>query len=95
MKTKLFSALAAAILLSSNPFTSPAVAGDATNELKELVTKIKTDFQAGKKTEAGLADDLKQFDALLAEHKGEKNGCRGPDTLHEGDVVCRSASQPD
>ena len=72
MKTKLFSTLAAAILLSSNPFTSPAVAGDATNELKELVTKVQTDLQAGKKTEAELANDLKQFDVLLAEHKGEK-----------------------
>ena len=32
----------------------------------------RADLQAGKKTEAELADDLKQFDALLAEHKGEK-----------------------
>ncbi len=72
MKTKLFFALATAILLSANPFTAPAVAGDATNELKELITKVKTDLQAGKKTEAELADDLKQFDALLAEHEGEK-----------------------
>ena len=52
MKTKLFSVLATAVLLSSNPFTAPAVAGDATTELKELVTKIKADLQAGKKTEA-------------------------------------------
>lgn len=72
MKTKLFFALGAAVLLSFNPFTAPAVAGDATNELKVLVTKIKADLQAGKKTEAELADDLKVFDALLAEHKGEK-----------------------
>jgi thiol-disulfide isomerase/thioredoxin len=72
MKIKLFFALAMAVLLSATPFTTTAVAGDATNELKELVVKIKTDLQAGKKTEAELANDLKQFDVLLAEHKGEK-----------------------
>ena len=37
-----------------------------------MVAKIKADIQAGKKTESALADDLKQFDVLLAEHKGEK-----------------------
>ncbi len=47
-------------------------AADATAELKELVTKVNSDIAAGKRTEAALADDLKQFDALLAEHKGEK-----------------------
>ena len=41
-------------------------------ELKALVTKIKADIRAGKTTETALADDLKQFDVLLAEHKGEK-----------------------
>jgi peroxiredoxin len=49
-----------------------AFTADATNELKTLVAQIRTDLQAGKKTEADLADDLKQFDVLLAEHKGEK-----------------------
>ena len=46
--------------------------GDATQELKALVQKVRTDIQSGKTTEADLSDDLKQFDALLAEHKGEK-----------------------
>jgi peroxiredoxin len=72
MKTKLFFALATASVLSFTPFTPPALAGDATTELKDLITKIKADLQAGKKTEAEMADDLKQFDVLLAEHKGEK-----------------------
>jgi thiol-disulfide isomerase/thioredoxin len=40
--------------------------------LSALVKKVRTDIQSGKKTEAGLSDDLKQFDVLLAEHKGEK-----------------------
>ena len=49
-----------------------AFTADITNEIDTLVVKVKADIQAGKKTEAALADDLKQFDVLLAEHKGEK-----------------------
>ena len=45
---------------------------NADQELKTLVQKVRTDIQSGKTTEADLSDDLKQFDALLAEHKGEK-----------------------
>src|SRR5580698_2077933 len=44
----------------------------ASQELKALVTKVRDDIKAGKTTEAALSDDLQQFDALLAEHKGEK-----------------------
>ena len=72
MKKTLLISLAVTALLSSNLFVSGAVAGDATNELKALVTQINADIKAGKRTEAALADDLKQFDVLLAEHKGEK-----------------------
>src|SRR5882724_714748 len=49
-----------------------AFTAEATNELQSLIAQISTDLQAGKRTEAALADDIKQFDALLAEHKGEK-----------------------
>jgi thiol-disulfide isomerase/thioredoxin len=49
-----------------------ASAADATTELKTLVAKVNADLVAGKRTESALADDLKQFDVLLAEHKGEK-----------------------
>ncbi len=44
-----------------------------TNELQALIIKINADIQSGKRTEAALSDDLKQFDAILAEHKGEKS----------------------
>jgi thiol-disulfide isomerase/thioredoxin len=47
-------------------------AADATTELKALVAKVNSDIAAGKRTESALADDLKQFDTLLAQHKGEK-----------------------
>jgi thiol-disulfide isomerase/thioredoxin len=69
MKIKLAIALGVAVLLLSG---QRAFTADATNELKTLVTKINADIAAGKRTESGLADDLKQFDVLLAEHKGEK-----------------------
>jgi thiol-disulfide isomerase/thioredoxin len=70
MKMKLLAVLFVAALLPCQ-FASAADAGNATNELHALVAKVNADIQAGKRTEAALADDLKQFDALLAEHKGE------------------------
>jgi thiol-disulfide isomerase/thioredoxin len=69
MKNKFLIALVAAVILLSGQF---AFAGDATTELNDLVTKIKADLRAGKTNETDLAGDLKQFDVLLAEHKGEK-----------------------
>jgi len=63
--------VATATLLAGSPLFAGST-NDPAVELKALVTKIKADIQAGKKTEAALADDLKQFDVLLAEHKGEK-----------------------
>lgn len=47
-------------------------AGDAATELKALVAKINADVAAGKTTQKALAPDLKRFDVLLAEHKGQK-----------------------
>jgi thiol-disulfide isomerase/thioredoxin len=42
--------------------------------LKDLVTRISASLQDGKnRTEADQADHLKEFDALLAKHKGETN----------------------
>jgi peroxiredoxin len=70
---KLFSIALVAVMmpqLGSSLFA--ASTNDPAVELKALVAKIKADIQAGKKTESALADDLKQFDVLLAEHKGEK-----------------------
>ena len=70
---KLFSAaLIAVALLFFGSRLFAASTNDPAAELKALVGKIKADIQAGKKTEADLADDLKQFDVLLAEHRGEK-----------------------
>jgi thiol-disulfide isomerase/thioredoxin len=69
MKMKLAILLGVAVLLLS---AQRGVSADATAELHTLVTKVNADITAGKRTESALADDLKQFDVLLAEHKGEK-----------------------
>jgi thiol-disulfide isomerase/thioredoxin len=53
----------------------PAVHGQTTNAstdgLKALVDRVNADIQSGKNTEAALADDLKQFDTLLAAENGK------------------------
>ncbi len=49
-----------------------AQAGDAKEELKELVGKIQAKIKAGKNTEKDLAENFTEFDKLLAAHKGEK-----------------------
>ena len=70
MKKLIFTSLAAGIVLA---ISSPsAAAADATVELKELVKKIKYDMAEGKTNADDLAYDLKQFDALLDRHQGEK-----------------------
>jgi peroxiredoxin len=66
---------AAVALLALSLFTPTGLAADtnaAANDLKALVTKVNAKVQAGKKTEADLAPELKEFDALLAKYKGEK-----------------------
>lgn len=42
------------------------------SEMMSLVEKIKAKLAKGENTEAALADELKAFDALIAEHKTEK-----------------------
>jgi peroxiredoxin len=67
---KRFLPLVALSFLLSIPQLS--VAGDAKVELQDLIGKIKTKVEAGKKTEPELADELHGFDELLAKHAGEK-----------------------
>lgn len=70
MKKILLLAIAAAILPARLALADGTA--DASQELNALIKKVRTDIQSGKTTEADLSDDLKQFDVLLAEHKGEK-----------------------
>ncbi len=42
------------------------------DQLRTLVGKVQQKIQSGQRDEAAFADDLKAFEALLAEHRGEK-----------------------
>jgi peroxiredoxin len=67
--------LAIVVVLSLSSFPQRGLAAEPTaaaSELKELVAKVNTKLQANKKTEKDLEPELKEFDALLAKHKGEK-----------------------
>src|SRR6266496_1271680 len=72
MKANLFAVLSAALLLAATPCGNAAEKSDASAELKDLVTKIQTKLKDGKNTDKDLADELKEFDALLAKHNDEK-----------------------
>src|ERR1022692_45196 len=73
MNTKLFfPALIATLFIAAGAFAQTTATNRAADELKALVSKTQADVQAGKRTEVALGDDLKQFDSLLAEHRGEK-----------------------
>jgi thiol-disulfide isomerase/thioredoxin len=73
MKLKLILAGTVAALLATTPpvFAQTADTATTTNGITLLVTKIRADLQAGKTTEPELADDLKQFDVLLAAENGQ------------------------
>jgi len=70
MKT-LPAALAAVFLLLAYPLHA-APAGDVKAELHALVDQIQTKLKDGKRDEKDFTAELKQFDDILAEHKGEK-----------------------
>jgi len=72
MKNKLILGLVAGALLWFGGHALAQDAKDTKAQLRDLVAKIQAQLQAGKKSEADLAPYLKEFDTLLAEHKGEK-----------------------
>ena len=69
---KTFLILFAAILALTVQTGRGQSTNSAADELHALVAKVNAKLQAGKTTEADLSGELKQFDALIAEHKGEK-----------------------
>lgn len=71
MKSTLLSVLLGAVMLCAVGATA-AEKKDITVELEELVTKVKAKMGTGKTTLEDLTPELKQFDKLLAAHKGEK-----------------------
>ncbi len=70
-----FTSLTACIALLVCSFVHRTFAdgtNDARAELKQIQDKINAEVKSGKRKEADLAPDIKQLDALLAEHKNEK-----------------------
>ncbi len=72
MTKKLFVTMIAASLVMLGAGAAAAEKGDAKAELKELISAIETKLKEDKRTEKDLAEELKQFDMLLARHKEEK-----------------------
>ena len=69
----LIATLAVGLLLAAAPGALRAdEKKNAKAQLEELVGKVGAKLGEGKPTEESLSAELKQFDALLAEHKGEK-----------------------
>jgi peroxiredoxin len=66
-----FAGAAAALVLILG-LSQPIHAADAKAQLDELVQKVKAKLKTGKNQEADYTEELKAFDNLLAEHKGEK-----------------------
>jgi len=64
--------LPAIVCLSLLSFAPSNFAADAKAQLDELVGKVKEKIKTGKTSEKDLGDELKSFDALIAEHKSEK-----------------------
>jgi len=77
MKVKLLTVLFAAAILVTHLYaaddkTTTAAKPDAATELKELITRVQAKISDGKRNEADFSEELKGFDDLLANHKGEK-----------------------
>lgn len=72
MKNKLLLVLAILSLMLPGQRGFSAGTNDAGTELKELVGKVKAKITSGHKSEKDMANELKEFDTLLAEHQGEK-----------------------
>jgi peroxiredoxin len=72
MKKHFLPILAIVATLSSSRLAVGAEASATADELKALVSKVQDKLHEGKKSEADLADELKQFDSLLDKHKSEK-----------------------
>lgn len=71
MKTKVLIALIALLVAVAAPAIAAETNSVAT-ELRDVITKVQAKLKEGKKTEADLEMELKEFDAILAKHKEEK-----------------------
>jgi peroxiredoxin len=71
LRTFIYASLMGALLLTTLP-SRAAESASVSSSLQALVQKIQTKVNQGQKTEKEMEAELKEFDALLAKHKGEK-----------------------
>jgi peroxiredoxin len=71
LRTFIYVSLMGALLLTTLP-SRAAESASVSSSLQALVQKIQTKVNQGQKTEKEMEAELKEFDALLAKHKGEK-----------------------
>ncbi len=91
----LLSGIAALLLASAS---SPIVAAEAAGtkvELEQLIKKIQTKAQGGKTAEADFADEIKEFDALLAKHQAEKTDETAEILLAEAGMYAQLFENPE
>ncbi|HKW28350.1 MAG TPA: TlpA disulfide reductase family protein [Verrucomicrobiae bacterium] len=73
MKNKYLTVLCAVVWLLCRQSLFAGETNDTTiADLTNLVAKINVKLEAGKRQEADFADNIKEFDVLLAKHKGAK-----------------------
>ncbi len=89
MKTLPLTPLALVLLLLCFGRAEAAEATGVDAELDSLLARIQTELRAGKKTEAELATELKEFDLLLARHKGEQSDALANVLVQEANLYLR------
>ena len=72
MKHKLSAACIAALLFLPGHPGLAAETNNVSTELGVLIMKVNNKLKQGKDTEKDLADEIKEYDTLLAKHKAEK-----------------------
>jgi thiol-disulfide isomerase/thioredoxin len=70
-------------------------ANSAATDLKALVTKVQGKLQDGRRSEAELAPELKEFDALIEKHKAEKSDDAAQIVLMEAMLYLQILDNPD
>ncbi len=73
MKMLLPVALAGLVIALNHPLLNAAEASGPQADLKALVTKVNGKIRDNKRTEADLAPEFKEFDALLEKYKDDKS----------------------
>ncbi|HEY5909176.1 MAG TPA: TlpA disulfide reductase family protein [Verrucomicrobiae bacterium] len=87
--------LGAVALLVPSGAARAAEATPVAAELKAAVDAVRVKIVNGKKSEADLADQLKQFDTILANHKDEKTDDVAQVLLMKAMVYIQVLDQPD